>query len=130
MMADDRYADLEALFSAPLPEDDVELSGGRVVRVRGMTRSEVLKVRSQVKDVADAIKRQAEFERRLIAMAMVNPPMTTADVQRWQDASAAGEIERVTNRVEVLSGLKDDAVKEAVKEFEADPDAEFPVPPR
>lgn len=122
------YLDLDALATrADLAEADVPVRGGRV-RIRALTRSEVMSVRSRVKDVADAIKRTAELERFMLAKAMVNPEMTVSDVQRWQDGSAAGEIEPVVARVQELSGLADGAAKEAYEGFDRDPDAEFRLP--
>lgn len=123
------YLDLSAL-TAPdqLDEADVPLRKGKV-RVRGLTRAEVMRVRSSVSSVADAIKRTAELERKMLAKAMVNPAMTIPDVERWQEASAAGEIEPVVQKVQELSGLLDGAAKEAYREFEADPEAEFRLPP-
>lgn len=122
------YLDLDALTTAaPLDEADVPVRGGRV-RVRALTRGEVMRVRSSVKSIADAIKRTAELEAMMLAKAMVNPSMTISDVKRWQESSAAGEMEHVIGKVQELSGLTDGAAKEAYQEFEADSEAEFRLP--
>ena len=96
------YIDVDTLTAeAPLDEADVPVRGGRV-RVRALTRGEVMRVRSQVKSIEDAIKRTAELERKMLAKAMVNPQMTLPDVQRWQENSPAGEIEPVVQKVQEL----------------------------
>lgn len=124
------YLSLDDLTAAPvLDEADVEIRGGRMVRVRALTRGEVNRVRSSVKSIEDAIKRSAELERKFIAKAMVNPAMTIPDVERWQENSAAGEMEPVVQKIQELSGLLEGQAKEAYKEFESDPDAEFRLPP-
>lgn len=124
------YLDVTQLTEAEggLPEDDVDLPGKGTVRVRGMTRGEVMRVRSQVKSIADAIKRSAELECKMLAVAMVQPPMTVAEARLWQESSAAGEIDLVVNKVQELSGLNEGEAKAAYKEMAADPDAEFRLP--
>jgi len=113
--------DKELLFKPRLPEADVDVPGVGTVRVRGLSRAEAMHVQ-------DAKGTEAR-ERRLVALGMVDPELTEAEVGRWQKASAAAEMEPVTDRITELSGLADESAKEAVKEFAADPDAEFPVLP-
>lgn len=120
--------DKELLFKTALAEGTVALPGKGTVTVRGLTRGEVMRLRSSVKSISDAIKRSAELEAKMLALAMVDPELTVAEVKQWQEASPAGEIEHVVQRVNELSGLVDGAAKEAYLEFEENPDAEFPVP--
>lgn len=120
--------DKELLFKAALPEGEVDLPGKGSVRVRALTRAEVMRVRSSVKSIEDAIKRVAELERKMLALAMVEPALTEEEVLRWQEASLAGEMEPVVQRVQELSGLIEGAAKEAYREFEENPDAEFRLP--
>lgn len=121
--------DKELLFKQALPEADVELPGKGSVRVRGLTRTEALGIKSAVKSEADAIKRTAELERKMLALAMIDPEMTETEVGRWQQASAAGEMDLVVDQVQVLSGMARGEAKAAYKEFEADPESEFRLPP-
>jgi hypothetical protein len=109
--------DLEQLFKPRLPEADVEIEGVGTVRVRGLSRVEAL----QVRDLSDRVV----AERTILALAMVDPPLTEAQVGRWQEASAAAEMERVVDKVTELSGLGSTSAKEAVQGFEANPDTEF-----
>jgi hypothetical protein len=121
--------DKELLIKPRLPEADVEVPGLGTVRVRGLSRAEVMGVRSDVKDEADAIKRVAAIERKMLALALVDPVLTEAEVGRWQKASTAGEMEPVTDAVQLLSGTAEGTAKATYKEFEADPAAEFRLPP-
>lgn len=122
--------DKELLFKSRLNEADVEVPGVGTVRVRGLSRGEVIVMRKAT-DSAETLDgpRQLVIERKMIASAIVDPVLTEAEVKRWQDASPAGELDPVTNKISELSGLDDDAAKKAVVEFEADPDAEFPDVP-
>lgn len=113
--------DKELLFKARLPEEDVEVPGVGTVRIRALNRAEAMHVQ-EAKGLAAA-------ERRIVALGMVDPVLTEAEVGRWGDASAAGELELVSRRIAALSGMLQGSAKEAVKEFLANPDAEFPVLP-
>jgi hypothetical protein len=121
--------DKSLLFKARLPEADVEVPGVGTVRVRGLSRAEVMEVRSGVKDEADAVKRIAAIERKMLALALVDPVLTEAEVGQWQTASTAGEMEPVTDKVQELSGTHEGSDKATYKRFEADPAEEFRLPP-
>lgn len=83
---------------------------GFSVTVRGLTRQEALKLVGQAMpaDVA---------ERRLIALAMVDPVMTEEDVKRWQRNAPAGELQPIELAIRELSGLTEGAVKEELSRF-------------
>lgn len=100
-----------------MPEDDVEVPGMGTVRVRGLSRFEAMWMQ-QAKDI------QAQ-ERRQLAAAMVDPPMTESEAGQWQKVSVAGELEPVTKKIAELSAMLRDSAKEVVREFMADPEAEF-----
>ncbi len=117
--------DKELLFKESLPEADVEIPGKGTVRVRALTRAEALSCQS----VKDGPGRVEAIERKMLALAMVDPEMTEAEVGRWQKASVAGEMDRVGNKIQELSGMTEGAAKAAYKEFESDPDGEFRLPP-
>lgn len=85
-------------------EASVELEGVGTVRVRGLTRGEV--------HVLNKTTNGPEtFERRFISLGMLEPQMTEDEVRQWQQVSPAGEIQRVSNKIEELSGLREDATK-------------------
>jgi hypothetical protein len=101
-----------------MPEDDVELPGGiGTVRVRGLSRWEVLAARATATD--------ADREVAILKFAMVDPTMTEEQAAEWMKLAPAGELEPVTDKIGQLSGLAPGAAKEAVKEFVSNPDAEF-----
>lgn len=112
--------DKSVLLKDRLPEADVEIPGVGVVHVRGLSRGEVLGLQKKVGDGAD---RAARMERETIALAMVDPVLTVMEVQRWQEASPAGELEPVTEKIQELSGMKETSEKEAVLDFRGEPDA-------
>jgi hypothetical protein len=106
--------DREALFKARLPEEEYELAGLGVLRIRGLSRGEVLA--AQHDD-----PRLAVFERRLLARGVVDPKLTETDVGRWQEASPAGEMEPLIKRIEQLSGIGSEVEKGAYESFRDDP---------
>lgn len=115
--------DLKAkLFKARLPEEEVDVPGVGTVRIRALSRAEAMKLRKMSSASVEVI------ERKLIALAMVDPVLTEDEVGKWQEASTAGELEVVSTRVSEISGMTEGAAKEAYKEFDADPDAEFRLP--
>lgn len=105
--------DKEQLFKARLRERDVELPDVGTVRVRALARGEVMSIR-------DAGEMDIEeYERKLIALAVVDPVLTEDEVRRWQEAAPAGELEPVTNAIVELSGLDQEAAKQAYQRFRA-----------
>lgn len=113
--------DKELLFKPRLPEADVELPGLGIARVRGLNRAEAMAI--------EAAKGVEAKERKIIAFGMVDPALTESEAGQWQKAAPAGELEPVTRKIAELSGMLPGSAKEAVKEFEANPDAEFPTLP-
>lgn len=116
----------ELLFKSRLAEADVTIPGVGIVRVRALSRAEVLLVRKAT-DLAGDVDgpRALVLERKMVAAAMVDPVLTESEVGRWQAASAAGELEPVSEAIQRLSGMLPTAAKEAYRDLEADPEAEF-----
>lgn len=90
--------------------EDVEIPGVGAVKVRPLSRSEALEIQGVELSVA-------EMEQRLVAIAMVEPKLTEAEVAQWQANSPAGELQPVAQAVARLSGMEQSAPKEAVKQF-------------
>lgn len=105
--------DKELLFKARLRERDVELPDVGTVRVRALARGEVM----SIKDAGDLDIQ--EYERKLIALAMIDPALTEDEVRRWQEAAPAGELEPVTSAIAELSGLDQEVAKQAYQRFRA-----------
>lgn len=107
------------------PEDLVPIEGLGEVRVRGLSRFEVLHTQS----VPDTGGRTAAVERRTVALGVVDPPMTEAEVGQWQKSSLSGELDAVTYKIGELSGMLEGSAKAAYKKFEEEPGSEFRVLP-
>jgi hypothetical protein len=101
----------EALFKARLPEDDVEVPGVGTVRVRGLSRAEVMLMRKATDTEAMDGSRALILERKMLALGMVDPQLTEAEAGQWQHASAAGELDLVSDRIAELSGMAEGAPK-------------------
>lgn len=109
--------DKEALFAPRLPEDDVEIPGIGTVRVRGLSRHEMLTAgRLESKGVE-------AMERYMLHCGMVDPAIGEDDAARWQKVSPAGEIMPVVAKINELSGIGPGAQKEAYKSVRDEPDA-------
>lgn len=108
--------DKELLFKPRLEEADVEVPGVGTVRVRALSRAELMLARKAT-DLAGEVDgpRALVLERKMIATAMVDPALTEAEVGRWQNASGAGELNVVSEAIQRLSGMLDDAEKESYK---------------
>lgn len=103
------YAKIDDLFgNGEVDMEDVELGNGIVVRVRGLTRYELL---LNAKNVEDA----AEIECRNLVTCMVEPKMTHEQVTKWQQSSPPGVIGKVTDAIRRLSGLGEGQPKSDVQ---------------
>lgn len=83
-----------------------------VVVVRGLTRAEVLGIKAmRAKGDIDV----AAYEAHIVSLALVSPPMTVEEVQRWQAIDkAGGALGDVTDAITELSGLAEGAGKSGV----------------
>lgn len=95
----------DKLLTRRLDEDDVKIPGVGTVRVRGLSRAEVLKIQRLGKKDAEA---------HTMALGLVDPQMTFEEVQQWAAASPAGEMEPVSRRIAELSGIVAGADKSGV----------------
>jgi hypothetical protein len=95
--------------------ETVEIPGVGEVKVRGLTRAEVLSIQKlQGKSGVD----EAEMERKLVALAMVEPELTEEEVGQWQANSPAGELVPIADAIATLSGLQVKQVKEEMRSFQ------------
>lgn len=104
--------DRARLLKPRLPERDVDLDGVGTVRVRGLSRAEVLGCQGKERD---------ELEPLLLAMAMVDPALTEDDVLTWRQAATTDEIRTVLDVVWELSGLGEGAAKATYKSVPGQP---------
>lgn len=98
----------------PAADDTVPTAAGPV-KVRGLSRLEVLDLGGRGK---------VDFERRLLALGVVDPALSEDQVAAWQAIPGrAGEIGRVSNRITELSGIGEGAAKAAYKSDGGEPGA-------
>lgn len=114
--------DKELLLKKRLPEAEVDVPGVGTVRVRGLSRSEVMSMRSIADDIG-------AVDQRMIFLGMVEPRLTEAEVAEWYAGCPAAELEPVSEMIQRLSGMNETAEKEAYIRFEDQPDDEFRLPP-
>ena len=100
--------DKAALFKPRCPEADVELPGVGTVRVRGLTRAEVIEIGKGANDGRD-------MEPYSLSLAMVDPKLTEDEVRQWIAVATFGELEQLNHRINELSGIAGRADKEAYK---------------
>ena len=111
----------EQILARKLGKGVATLPDGSTVQVRALSRDEVL-------ESQDLVTTRAK-DNFIIATGMTNPRLTVDEVASWAASSDAGDLVAVSNAIAVISGLAPDSAKRAVKEFEANPDAEFhPLP--
>ena len=96
-------ADLTA--DTGLPTREVPTSRGEVL-VRGLSRLESLRLR----DIPEG-----QREAHVIAMGMIDPPMTLSQVHQWQSVATGGEFEPLATAIGELSGLLESSEKDAYK---------------
>jgi hypothetical protein len=104
------YASVNSLFTPVEQAEtrDVKLPNGAFVKVRGLTRRELL-------DCGVGTEDTALIEARNVAAGLVTPAMTLAQVQQWQRSAGTVRIfADVTNAIRDLSGLGEGAGKSDV----------------
>lgn len=98
----------EDLLRRRCPEDDVELPSVGTVRVRGLTRGEV-------KLISDGVNEGRDMEPLSLSLALVEPKLTEDEAAVMVQVSPFDEIQKITTRVNELSGIAQGSPKEAYK---------------
>lgn len=98
--------DKELLLKGRLTEADVDIPGLGTVRVRGLSRAEVMAI--------SELSGETLIERKVLHFAMVDPPLTEEEVSEWRSASPLEEITPVLAKVLALSGMTEGAAKSSV----------------
>lgn len=92
-------ADECAAGDLDLDGEDLTLPSGRLVRVRGLSRHEILFAAKGTDD-------NGLIERRNIVACLVIPKMTMAQVEQWQRNSAAGgDLKALSEAIRDRSGI-------------------------
>src|SRR5262245_22072190 len=101
------YATAEDLTNSEvIVSEDFETMTGRKIRIRGLSRAQVLVLRQMDASV---------FEAHMLVAAIAAPKLTVAQAQAWMENAPGGEIEEVNAKISRLSGMDDDAGKQAYK---------------
>jgi hypothetical protein len=118
---DEEYLDADAILAPRAdtttgwPEDDVHVARLGKVRVRGLSRAEVVVQRKKTDEESLDGPRILALERNMLALAMLRPAMTEAQIGAWQKIPGAStEIDTVMQKAQQLSGLAEGAPKSGV----------------
>lgn len=90
--------------------DTVEIPGVGTVKIRALSRFEIIKAGQY----ADGD--QLAQERYILSRAMLDPLMGEDDIAAWQKGSMPEEINPVANAINALSGIGKGAAKSDVSE--------------
>lgn len=100
--------DRDVLLKARLPEETVELPGVGEVRVRALSRAEVIDLQE------NRDKRgQVGTEVFCLARGIVDPALSEEDARQLLDVSAGAELQPAVDAIMRLSGLTEGAQKSA-----------------
>lgn len=106
--------DKETLLKPRLAEREVDIPGLGSVRVRAMSRAEALGMRNLPPgDVVAA-------ERYMLRHGLVEPALTPEEIEQWQEISPGKELDYVVDAIAELSGVKEDAPRQAYDQFRDD----------
>ena len=97
--------DKSALLARRLGEGEHEIPGFGTVRVRAMSREELLEWRSLDGAVGD---------RKMLAACLLDPVLTEDEVATWEKNASPAEIKGVVDVIIELSGLGEGATKSGV----------------
>lgn len=110
-MSETEYASADDLSAGDLDlegGEDLTLPSGKKVRVRGLSRHELLFNGKGTED-------SEVIERRNVASAVVIPKLTVHQVEAWQrKALAGGDFRALSEKIRDLSGLGEGAGKSDV----------------
>jgi len=107
-MTNNEYGTVNAILSSgPLAEKDWETLRGVRIRLRGLTRDQVLMLRKLVD--------KPGYESSILAYGVAVPELDTSQATEWSRTAPAGEIDEIVDEIFNLSGMGDDAGKEAYK---------------
>jgi len=98
------YATPADLAEVDLPEEDYDLGNGKKIRIRALTRAEMMRA-TRLDD------NRPKQEQYLLSVAVIRPTLTEQDVAAWQRAKSFMDVEQVARRINALSGVGKDAAK-------------------
>lgn len=106
-----QYSSADDLLAGDLGDgEDFTLPSGKTVRVRGLSRYELI---FNGKGTEDA----GLIERRNVVSAVLEPKLTLPQVEAWQrNSRAGGDFRALSEKIRDLSGLGEGAQKSEVAE--------------
>ena len=110
--------DRDGLLKSRLAERVVEVPGVGEIRIRSLSGEEVARIPEFKEDVHAG-------EEFVLTRAVVDPVLTPPDVRAWRQSAPHSELAAVLTEIFDLSGLGEEALKEAAKSFR-DGSAETP----
>jgi hypothetical protein len=99
--------DKAKLLKARTKTEAIPVDGGEV-KVRYLTRDEVHEFAGKEFEAKEA-------ERVVLALVLVDPVLTEAEVGEWQKVAPSNEIGNVVDRVMEMNGMSADASKRGVQ---------------
>lgn len=100
--------DKSLLFKPRCPERDVELPGVGTVRLRGLTRAQVM-------EISKGVNAGKNMEPVALSWSLVDPELTVDEVCELFTVASFAEIQLLSTTVNELSGIAGLADKEAYK---------------
>lgn len=107
-MSDTPIISKDVLLKAQLPESTVDVPGVGRMRVRGLSRMEVLLARD---------RDRAGWEASLLTAGLVEPALTEDEVNIWREGATTDVVNTVVEAILGLSGMLKKAVEEAKTSF-------------
>ncbi len=97
--------DKELLLKPRLEEEDYDIDGVGTVRIRRLSWYEC----GDIQKMSAADPR--DVYRRVLALAMVDPPISEDEAGEWMCSAPVGEIETLARHILAVSGLTEGAQK-------------------
>lgn len=106
--------DKSKLLGQGLPEEDLEIEGVGTIRIRALSRYEIMVAGKANPDDVLAMEQQ------MLSIAVLDPKLTEKEVAQWQKSSPLGQVQEVIQAINRLSGVTKDSQKEAYKSLRED----------
>ncbi len=105
--------DKSILFQDQTEFEMVDVPPYGAFKIRSLTRAEALSMSGE--------ENVAKIEQLIISMGTVDPELSATDVKRWQEHAPTMALDPLTEAISKMSGLDEEAEKEAVHEFPEGP---------
>lgn len=99
--------DKDLFLKALVPEAVVSVQGVGEVRVRGLSRGEVLSLQALRDDLP-------ALEQRILVLGLVEPSLGPDEVAAWYEAAPSAHVDVLTTEIARLSGMAEGAAKSGV----------------